>query len=77
MGVSFSTCERKIMQRSRISTRGYVCVGPAVNKGRGVFACRTIRKGTLIEECPVIIVSAEDSEALYGTNVRRLQNTEG
>jgi uncharacterized protein len=37
------------------------------NKGRGMFAKKTIKKGTVIETAPVIVMSAEDRKHLDKT----------
>jgi SET domain-containing protein len=36
-------------------------------KGRGVFALEAIPEGTIIEECPVIVVPSDDLQALGST----------
>lgn len=38
----------------------------AGDKGRGVFASKTFKKGDLIEVCPVIEISKKDHQALVG-----------
>jgi SET domain-containing protein len=45
-------------------------IGQTAEKGRGVFAWRQIRAGTLIEETPVIVVPAEQLEYLHRTVLR-------
>jgi SET domain-containing protein len=54
------------------TTRGpCVSVRDAGVMGRGVFAGRPIRKGGLVESCPVIFVTAADEERLTGTTLDR------
>ena len=45
-------------------------IGQTADRGRGVFAWRQIRAGTLIEEAPVIVVPAEQLEHLHRTVLR-------
>ena len=47
--------------------RKYLNIKPTINKGRGVFASEKIAAGTVIEESPVIVMSAEDRKLLDKT----------
>jgi SET domain-containing protein len=40
-------------------------------KGRGVFAAEDIPRGTLIEVCPVVVLSAADTERVMRTALAR------
>jgi len=44
---------------------GPIRVGKAPGKGRGVFATKDIRSGSVVEYSPVLIIPAEDDDALY------------
>ncbi len=41
-----------------------VTVKDAPGKGRGVFARKNLKKGEVIETCPVIVLPAEEIDAL-------------
>jgi hypothetical protein len=45
----------------------YLILKPALNKGRGVFTTQKIVKNTVIENAPVIVMSAEDRKILDKT----------
>ena len=45
-------------------------VGESPGRGRGIFATVDIPEGTLIEECPVIVVPMEEVETLNATVLR-------
>jgi uncharacterized protein len=47
-----------------------LAVRESAGRGRGVFATVDIAEGTLIEECEVIVVPAEQVPALLGTVLR-------
>lgn len=47
-------------------TNGYLFVSNAGHKGRGVFTSKVLKKGELIEICPVIEVSYKDHQKLVG-----------
>lgn len=47
--------------------RKYLNIKPTINKGRGVFTSEKIAAGTVIEESPVIVMSAEDRKLLDKT----------
>jgi SET domain-containing protein len=47
--------------------RKYLNIKPTINKGRGVFTIEKIAAGTVIEESPVIVMSAEDRKLLDKT----------
>ena len=46
-----------------------VVVRPAPGKGRGVFATRFFASGTIIEECPVIVLTPEDRARIDETEM--------
>lgn len=46
-----------------------VLVRDAGNKGRGVFATRSYIKGDLIEECPVLVLDAQDRDIIDKTKL--------
>jgi SET domain-containing protein len=48
--------------------RVYVAQSP--ERGRGVFAAEDIAEGTMIEECPVIVVPGAEAEDLMRTALR-------
>ena len=41
----------------------------AGRRGRGVFALTSIKKGTVIEECPIIVISKKDYKEIAKTGV--------
>ena len=45
----------------------YLILKPVLNKGRGVFTTQKIVKNTVIENAPVIVMSAEDRKILDKT----------
>ena len=45
----------------------YLILKPTLNKGRGVFTTQKIVKNTVIENAPVIVMSAEDRKILDKT----------
>lgn len=47
--------------------RKYLNIKSTINKGRGVFTSEKIAAGTVIEESPVIVMSAEDRKLLDKT----------
>jgi uncharacterized protein len=47
--------------------RKYLNIKSTINKGRGVFTNEKIAAGTVIEESPVIVMSAEDRKLLDKT----------
>lgn len=47
--------------------REYLILKTALNKGRGVFTTQKIGKDTVIENAPVIVMSAEDRKILDKT----------
>lgn len=47
--------------------RKYLNIKSTINKGRGVFTSEKIAADTLIEESPVIVMSAEDRKLLDKT----------
>ncbi|MEP6627406.1 MAG: SET domain-containing protein [Ginsengibacter sp.] len=47
--------------------RKYLNIKSTINRGRGVFTNEKIAAGTLIEESPVIVMSAEDRKLLDKT----------
>lgn len=47
--------------------RKYLNIKSTINKGRGVFTSEKIAPGTVIEESPVIVMSAEDRKLLDKT----------
>lgn len=46
-----------------------VSVRQAGKKGRGVFARRPIRAGTIIEACPLLVISRKDWKIVQKTNL--------
>ena len=42
-------------------------IRPVPGKGRGVFAARDLAEGEILDEAPVLLLSAEDAERLEGT----------
>ncbi len=52
-----------------VITPGDVYVAPSPVHGRGVFAGRSFEVGDVIEECPVLVVQADQFEALDTTDL--------
>ena len=52
------------MKKNLAFSNVYVKESTIANAGRGVFASRDIKKGELIEKCPVIEISACDTAVL-------------
>ncbi len=52
------------MQKIVASEKLYIAPSKIHNAGRGVFAGKTIKKGTCIEICPVIPISESDTSNL-------------
>lgn len=53
-------------KESYLTTNGFLFVSNAGHKGRGVFTSKVLKKGELIEICPVIEVSYKDHQKLVG-----------
>lgn len=47
-----------------------IALGTSEGRGRGVFATVDIAEGTLIEECPVVVVPPDEVEHLLKTALR-------
>ena len=61
MEPTFSTvCQRSVFELE---------IREVPTRGRGVFCTTKIQAGSLIEECPVILVPAEETESLTKTNL--------
>jgi uncharacterized protein len=58
---------------AKIIQTGKIFVGKSKIKGAGlgVFAAEKIKKGEVIEECPVLVMSGEDVELLRKTKLRQ------
>ncbi len=52
------------MQKLLTSSKVYISNSKIPNAGRGVFAVRDIKKGEIIEKCPIIEVSKHDTSNL-------------
>ncbi|MBL7836050.1 MAG: SET domain-containing protein-lysine N-methyltransferase [Bacteroidetes bacterium] len=50
----------------KLITNDHLFVSNAGHKGRGVFTSKVLKKGDLIEICPVIEVSYKDHQKLVG-----------
>lgn len=55
------------MKKYITSDKVYIKQSKILNAGRGVYAVSDIKKGQLIEKCPVIEVSKHDSSNLTGS----------
>jgi len=47
-----------------------ISTGPTAGRGRGVFATRRIARGQIIEEAPVIVISAAEMKPMLKTSLR-------
>ena len=47
----------------------FIYVRPSKLGGRGVFTAEAIEAGTVVELAPVVILSADDREAIHGTGL--------
>ena len=52
------------MKKLLVSDKVYVSSSKIINAGRGVYAKRNIKKGEIIETCPIILVSKYDTSKL-------------
>lgn len=53
-------------KEEKLIKNDYLFVSNAGHKGRGVFTSKLLKKGELIEICPVIEVSFKDHQGLIG-----------
>lgn len=58
------------MEKLTTSSKIYLAPSAITEAGRGVFAAQPIKKGEVIEECPVIVVQEKDAATLKETELR-------
>ncbi len=60
----YSFCYNLVMKKISTSDKIYVNKSKIPNSGRGVYAKNSIKKGEIIENCPIIKVSEHDADNL-------------
>lgn len=67
-----SKCKKPLRRPTKllpVAASGTVRIEPVPNRGLGVVAAQNIKKGTLVERCPVFVVKDTDMYRLTGTHL--------